>query len=117
MGALRGIYNLLGQSVLDTIIKWFFNTKVTRDVLKDSGNDKYSLTKITTTLFVVMLLFMDFISIQIMLEEKEVDHFLIIENFTFVATLLGFKNYRKEFSIKDKEPKKALLNESEKESN
>lgn len=66
--------------------------KFFRDILRDTGSDKYSMTKFGA--FVGLIMFIVFIVIctVIMINKHEIDHVLAVEIIGFVLTLLGFKN-------------------------
>lgn len=93
--------HIFDKSILERIIKFFFDSKLTRDIHKDKGSNKYSQTKVSAMIIVFMIVIMDLIAIRIMLDNETIDHVVILENIAFAATLLGFKNYRKQMKIED----------------
>jgi hypothetical protein len=71
-----------------------FTSKLTNDILKDKGSDKYSITKTIALLSFFLLYIIIGFGIYIMVKKQEVDYFLIGEIMFFILTLLGFKNLR-----------------------
>jgi formate hydrogenlyase subunit 4 len=63
------------------------------DVLKDSNSKKFSLTRILAIILFFMVLYIHFIAIDIMIEKQEIDHLLLIEDFTFIGSAIISKNY------------------------
>ena len=62
------------------------------DILRDTNNAKYSMTKFAALIGLIALFATITMSIIIMWQNQETDHVLIVELIGFVLTLLGFKN-------------------------
>jgi uncharacterized protein involved in response to NO len=71
-----------------------FLSKLTGDILRDKGSEKYSITKTIALASFFMLFLAICFGIYIMVKREEVDYFLIGELMFFILTLLGFKNLR-----------------------
>lgn len=68
-----------------------------RDILRDTNSRKFSMTKVSAFVVLILLIISVGIGITIMFIEKEVDHILIGELIALLLTLLGFKNFRGNF--------------------
>ncbi len=66
--------------------------RVFYDILRDKNSPKYSITKFSAFIGLILLFAMVTLSLIIMWNKQEVDHILFLELLGFVLTLLGFKN-------------------------
>lgn len=64
--------------------------KFFKDILRDKGSTKYSITK--TLALVSFVFLMVYLSTYSFLLEKKIDHTLVIELLGFIAALVGLKN-------------------------
>lgn len=87
-----------------------------RDILRDTNSRKYSMTKVTGLVVLILLIIAVGIAIAIMFIEKEIDHILIGELIALLLTLLGFKNFRGNFRQLPNEKVNNPLPASKKES-
>jgi len=62
------------------------------DILRDTNNAKYSMTKFAALAGLIALFATVTMSLIVMWQKKEIDHVLIVELIGFILTLLGFKN-------------------------
>jgi hypothetical protein len=67
--------------------------KFITDLLRDSKSDKYSLTRILAIILFIIVIWLHIHAILIMVEKKEIDHSLILEDFAFISALIMHKNY------------------------
>lgn len=88
------------------IILMNFISKLINDILRDKDSTKYSVTKTIALSSFILLSIIIVTALYIMIKNEEVDHFLIGELIFFILTLLGFKNFRKNFTTKDNQEKK-----------
>jgi hypothetical protein len=81
--------------------KNFFN-----DILRDSQSKKTSLTRILAILLFIVVIWFHYEAIKLMVQKKEVDHALLLEDFTFISALIMQKNYinRNIIDKKEEEP-------------
>jgi uncharacterized membrane protein len=68
--------------------------KLFKDILRDSNNLKYSMTKFVALNILVLLNIHIIFGIYISIINKTIDHILIVEMIALLLTLLGFKNFR-----------------------
>lgn len=66
--------------------------RVFYDILRDKYSSKYSITKFSAFIGLILLFATVVLSLIIMWNKQEVDHILFLELLGFVLTLLGFKN-------------------------
>jgi hypothetical protein len=64
--------------------------KLFKDILRDKGSSKYSITKFLAVVFSTFLL--SYLGYYLFWLKTETDHALVIELLGFIAALLGFKN-------------------------
>lgn len=85
-----------------------------RDVLRDTNSKKYSMTKVAAFTSLLLLIAAVVSAIVIMIIERDIDHILIGELIALLLTLLGYKNFRKNFRSLDSgnEPQKLPPNEN-----
>jgi hypothetical protein len=62
------------------------------DILRDTNTAKYSITRFTALIGLILLTTTVIMSLIVMWKTKVVDHVLLVELIGFVLTLLGFKN-------------------------
>jgi hypothetical protein len=67
--------------------------KIISDLFRDSNSKKISLTRILAVLLFVIVILFHIAAISIMIEKKETDHMLLIEDFAFISALIMHKNY------------------------
>lgn len=88
--------------------------KLFKDILRDKGSVKYSITKFLALITFFFLI--GYLSFYLLWLEHEVDHTLIIELMGMILTLVGLKN---NWGIKSnssvQEPKTTLLLETKKD--
>lgn len=72
-----------------------FFGKLINNILRDKNSEKYSITKTIALLSFILLAVIVLVALYIMIDNKEIDHFLIGELIIFILTLLGFKNLNK----------------------
>lgn len=68
-----------------------------RDVLRDTNSKKYSMTKLAVFTSLILLVIAVGSAIGIMIHTMQIDHILIGELIALLLTLLGYKNFRKNF--------------------
>jgi hypothetical protein len=68
-----------------------------RDILRDTNSRKYSMTKLAAFTSLILLVIAVGAAIGIMISTGTIDHILIGELIALLLTLLGFKNFRKNF--------------------
>lgn len=71
-----------------------FKRNFFRDILRDTNSKKYSMTKTTGLVTLIILILASLTVLWIMIVEKKIDHFFIGELIALLLTLLGFKNFR-----------------------
>ena len=67
--------------------------KFINDLLKDSKNNKYSLTRMIAILLFSVIVVFHIYAIKIMVLKNEIDHALLLEDFAFLSALIMQKNY------------------------
>jgi hypothetical protein len=68
-------------------------TKILNDLLRDSNSKKISLTRILAILLFFIVIWFHIEAISIMVEKKEIDHALLLEDFAFISALIMQKNF------------------------
>lgn len=87
-----------------------------RDVLRDTNSSKYSMTKLAVFTTLLMLVAAVITGIVIMIIEMKADHVLIGELIALLLTLLGYKNFKKNFNntaINEIQPSADIVAEEE----
>jgi hypothetical protein len=79
--------SLLENPLIKTLYKVFF------DSFRDSNSKKFSLSRFLAAALFVMVIWFHVKAIQIMIEKKEVDHALLLEDFAFISSIILHKNY------------------------
>jgi formate hydrogenlyase subunit 4 len=67
--------------------------KFGNDLFRDSNSKKISLTRILAVLLFFIVLWFHIEAISIMVEKKETDHALLLEDLAFISALIMQKNY------------------------
>lgn len=67
--------------------------KFHNDLLRDSNSKKFSLSRAMAFILFGMVILFHIKAFQIMVEKKEIDHTLLIEDFTFISAIIFHKNY------------------------
>jgi formate hydrogenlyase subunit 4 len=67
--------------------------KIINDLFRDSNSKKTSLTRILAILLFFIVIWFHIEAIIIMIDKKEIDHALLLEDFTFISALIMQKNY------------------------
>jgi hypothetical protein len=67
--------------------------KFINDLFRDSNSKKTSLSRIIAFLLFGMVLWFHVEAIKIMVEKKEIDHALLLEDFAFISAIIMQKNY------------------------
>jgi hypothetical protein len=70
-----------------------FIHKILFDSFRDSNSKKFSLSRFLAAILFVMVIWFHVKAIQIMVEKKEVDHTLLLEDFAFISSIIVHKNY------------------------
>jgi uncharacterized membrane-anchored protein len=84
----NSFFNLLSKNAfVKFIYKLFF------DSFRDSNSKKFSLSRFLAAALFVMVIWFHVKAIQIMVEKKEVDHTLLLEDFAFISSIIFHKNY------------------------
>jgi hypothetical protein len=78
---------LLNNSFVGSLLK-FHN-----DLLRDSNSKKYSLSRAMAFILFGVVIFFHIKAIGIMIDKKEIDHSLLIEDFAFISAIIFHKNY------------------------
>ena len=76
--------------IMETKFDGFY--RIFNDILRDTNSTKYSMTKFTALIGLVLLIATVISSLIIMIHKGEIDHVLLVELIGFVLTLEGFKN-------------------------
>jgi hypothetical protein len=63
------------------------------DLFRDSNSKKTSLSRILAFLLFGVVLWFHIEAIAIMIEKKEIDHALLLEDFAFISAIIMQKNY------------------------
>jgi hypothetical protein len=66
--------------------------KFFKDILKDTGSDKFSMTKFSVLVALSLWSAQIITSLYIMVSTKTIDHIVIAEVVSFILILLGYKN-------------------------
>lgn len=69
------------------------NSVFIKDVFRDSTNNKFSLSRVLATILFFVVVLIHIIAIKIMIARNEIDHALLVEDFTFIGTIVIGKNY------------------------
>jgi len=67
--------------------------KFHNDLLRDSNSKKFSLSRAMAFILFGMVILFHIKAFAIMVEKKEIDHALLIEDFTFISAIIFHKNY------------------------
>ncbi len=67
--------------------------KIMNDLFRDSNSKKTSLSRILAFLLFGVVLWFHIEAIGIMVEKKEIDHALLLEDFAFISAIIMQKNY------------------------
>jgi hypothetical protein len=67
--------------------------KFINDLFRDSNSKKFSLSRIIAFLLFIVVLWFHIEAIRIMVEKKEIDHALLLEDFAFISAIIMQKNY------------------------
>lgn len=67
--------------------------KFMNDLFRDSNSKKTSLSRILAFLLFGVVLWFHVEAIGIMVEKKEIDHALLLEDFAFISAIIMQKNY------------------------
>lgn len=67
--------------------------KFMNDLFRDSNSKKTSLSRILAFLLFGVVLWFHIEAIAIMIEKKEIDHALLLEDFAFISAIIMQKNY------------------------
>ena len=62
------------------------------DILKDTGNEKFSMTKFSVLIALSLWTLQIITGLYIMISTKTIDHIIIAEVVSFILILLGYKN-------------------------
>ncbi len=76
------------------LFDWIVDSKLTRDILRDKGSDKYSITKALALGTFLMFGAYCTGAFWIMMKKSEVDHILLAELITMILTLVGLKTFK-----------------------
>lgn len=63
------------------------------DLLRDSNSKKFSLSRAMAFILFGMVILFHIKAFTIMVEKQEIDHALLIEDFTFISAIIFHKNY------------------------
>jgi uncharacterized membrane protein len=79
-----------------------FKRSLFRDILRDTNSKKFSMTKFGALITIILLVIAVSAGIWIMIDNNEIDYFLIGELIALLLTLLGYKNAkdRKKLDVK-----------------
>jgi len=69
-----------------------------RDVLREHNSRRFSMTKLASLTSLILLISASATAIGIMISSKTIDHIFIGEIIALLLTLLGFKNFKGNFS-------------------
>jgi hypothetical protein len=67
--------------------------KFINDLFRDSNSKKTSFSRLLAFLLFIMVLWFHVEAIRIMIEKKEIDHALLLEDFAFISAIIMQKNY------------------------
>jgi formate hydrogenlyase subunit 4 len=67
--------------------------KFINDLFRDSNSKKTSFSRILAFILFIMVLWFHIEAIKIMVEKKEIDHALLLEDFAFISAIIMQKNY------------------------
>jgi hypothetical protein len=67
--------------------------KFINDLFRDSNSKKTSFSRLLAFLLFIMVLWFHIEAIRIMVEKKEIDHALLLEDFAFISAIIMQKNY------------------------
>ena len=67
--------------------------KFINDLFRDSNSKKTSFSRLLAFLLFIMVLWFHVEAIKIMVEKKEIDHALLLEDFAFISAIIMQKNY------------------------
>jgi len=67
--------------------------KFLNDLFRDSNSKKTSLSRIIAFLLFGVVLWFHIEAIAIMVDKKEIDHALLLEDFAFISAIIMQKNY------------------------
>jgi len=67
--------------------------KIINDLFRDSNSKKTSFSRILAFLLFVVVIWFHVEAIKIMIEKKEIDHALLLEDFAFISAIVMQKNY------------------------
>lgn len=92
-----------------------FNKIFIKDILRDKNSKKYSMTKLAALITLILLSFSFGVGIWIMINNNEIDYFLIGELITLLLALLGYKNTK--LNVDKQLQKKSSYNSSNDDGN
>jgi hypothetical protein len=78
------------------MFNFFSNPKFVKfisDLFRDSNSKKTSFSRILAFILFIMVLWFHIEAIKIMVEKKEIDHALLLEDFAFISAIIMQKNY------------------------
>jgi hypothetical protein len=84
----NSLFNILSENAF---VKFIY--KIFFDSFRDSNSKKFSLSRFLATFLFIMVIWFHVKAIQIMVEKKEVDHTLLLEDFAFISSIIFHKNY------------------------
>ena len=67
--------------------------KFINDLFRDSNSKKTSFSRLLAFLLFIVVLWFHVEAIRIMVEKKEIDHALLLEDFAFISAIIMQKNY------------------------
>ena len=67
--------------------------KFINDLFRDSNSKKTSFSRLLAFLLFIVVLWFHVEAIKIMIEKKEIDHALLLEDFAFISAIIMQKNY------------------------
>ena len=67
--------------------------KFINDLFRDSNSKKTSFSRLLAFILFIMVLWFHVEAIRIMVEKKEIDHALLLEDFAFISAIVMQKNY------------------------
>jgi hypothetical protein len=74
------------------------------DLFRDSNSKKTSFSRLLAFLLFIVVLWFHVEAIRIMVEKKEIDHALLLEDFAFISAIIMQKNYINSKNIEGAEP-------------
>jgi hypothetical protein len=78
--------------------------KFINDLFRDSNSKKTSFSRLLAFLLFIVVIWFHVEAIRIMVEKKEIDHALLLEDFAFISAIIMQKNYINSKNIEGAEP-------------